>query len=364
MPGKEQEKSVSPERRERIVAAVAELCQIPAPSGHEGQLREHLRGAWSGLGLNPQTDRIGNLLAKVGGTGRRVLLQAHMDEIGYVVRHIDANGFLFLDSAQGGQRDKPERRFMIGQPAIVLRREEEIAEGIITGPSGHVVPESIAQTPLTLNDLFVDIGVGSREEVEATGIHVGSPVLWSSKTRTLGNRIVSKALDDRIGLAAIIMTLEALREVELGCELWVGATVQEENGLHGALAMAASEPFDAVLALDNTLSGDIPAVAPTEVDTVIGAGPAVIHQDGYFAYDQKLAWDVIAAGRSAGIAVQHAVYTNAATDAGPFFDAGSPSVCLGPPVRYTHTPNEMVDIGDLSDLVDLLVAFATERTGK
>jgi endoglucanase len=282
-----------------------------------------------------------------------------MDEIGFLVRHITDDGFLFLDSGQGGSRDEPERRFMVGQRAQVMSRGEVVAHGAFVAPSGHVMLPSNLKKPMTLSDLFVDVGAKSRTEAEATGIHPGSPVVWEAPTRLLGDRIMSKALDDRLLLGVIELLIERLDLGELNCELWVGATVQEENLLHGAKAMAAHEHFDAVLALDIALAGDIPTVDATEVDNRLGGGPVVVHQDTLVAYDQDLAWALIDAGRAAGLPVQHGMFSNYATDGVAFMGSGSAAVALGPPARYTHTANEVADIRNIAHTVGLLETFVT-----
>jgi putative aminopeptidase FrvX len=179
--------------------------------------------------LEPVADAVGNLLARVGGSGPRVLVQAHMDEIGFLVRHITAEGFLFLDSQQGERRDMPSQRFMVGQQAKVLSRGAVVARGVFAAPSGHVLLASQAERPMPLSEVFVDVGAESREQVEAAGVHVGSPVIWESPTRLLGNRIVSRALDDRMLLAAMELLLDRLDRERLTCELWVAATVQEKT---------------------------------------------------------------------------------------------------------------------------------------
>lgn len=335
------------------------LCQIDGPTGLEHRVRAHLQETWAERGVEPVADPVGNLLGRVGGSGPRVLLQAHMDEIGFLVRHITDDGFLFLDSAQGGTRDRPERRFMVGQAAHVHGRDGIVASGVIAAPSGHVLTPPQAQKAMDFSDFFLDVGLESRAEAEAAGVHIGSPVVWESTTRLLGRRIVSRAIDDRVGLAAIELALDWLDPQELTCELWVGATVQEENGIHGAKAMAAAERFDAVLAIDITLAGDTPAIDRTAVDNGLGEGPVVVHHDTHVAYNHDLAWALIDAGRAAGIPVQNGIFSNYGTDGIAFVDAGSPTVALGPPTRYTHTANEMVDARDVHGTAALLLAYAT-----
>jgi endoglucanase len=282
-----------------------------------------------------------------------------MDEVGFVVRHITDDGFLFLDSAQGGTRDRPERRFMVAQRAVVIGREGVVADGAIVAPSGHVLTPTALEESIDLSGFFLDVGVESRVEAESAGIHIGAPVIWESPTRLSGNRITSRAIDDRVGLAAIELALEWLDPADLGCELWVAATVMEENGFHGAKALAAAERFDAVLALDITLAGDTPVLDQTAVDSKLGAGPVVVHYDTLVAYDRDLAWALSDAAADADIPVQHGVFSNFGTDGVAFIDRGSPSVALGPPARYTHSANEMVDVRDVHATAALLVAYTS-----
>lgn len=353
----------SPSRLDRCVELLQSLCQVPAPTGREHRLREQLQRSWSGQGVNVVADPTGNLLGRVGGIGKRVLVEAHMDEVGYLVRHVTADGFLFLDSAQGGRRGLPERRLMAGQSAEVLGRDGVVAEGVIVAPSGHVVPEAAgAITPANLSEVFLDVGAESRQEVEALGVRVGSAVIWKSPTRRLGNRVVSKTLDDRAGFAVIQLLLESLQRDSLTCELWVGATTQEENGLHGARAVAAAEKFDAVLAVDCGLAGDFPVIDSTEIESRLGAGPVVVHHDALVAYDHDLCWELVDLAGVAGIPVQQEIFGRFGTDGVAFIEAGSPAVVVGPPVRYTHTAVEMLDVRDLSHTAALVERFVTAST--
>ena len=105
-------------------------------------------------------------------------------------------------------------------------------------------------------------------------------------------------------------------------------------------------------------------IDPTEVDSALGRGPVVVHTDLFVSYDQELAWEMIEAGRAAGVPVQHGMFTNSATDGGRFYDAGMPAVALGPPTRYTHTPAELLDLGDLEATVSLLEAYVTRAASE
>jgi endoglucanase len=349
--------------RKRLIELVSRLCDLPGPSGHEEPVREWLRAAWRGRVSDERTDGLGNLLVRVGnGEGPRIALVAHMDEIGFRVRSITPDGFLLLASAQRGYHEPQERRYMVGQPARVLSRGEVAARGIFAAPSGHILsPKLRDEAHLTLNDFFVDLGLSSRDEVEQLGVHVGAPVVFDVETRTVGGRIVGKAMDDRMLLAEMTLLLERLDPAALQVDLWLAATVQEEIGLHGARAVAAAERFDEVIVLDVGLTGDIPILAPGDVATALGAGPILVHSDETVHYDQRVIWRLAEAAERAGVPFQHGTFGGYSSDGVAFIDAGMPTALLATPTRYTHTPIEMADVADIDNTVQLLEAYVTGR---
>jgi len=307
-------------------------------------------------------DAVGNLLGRIGGTGPRLLLHAHMDEISYVVRHVTAQGFVLLDTGQGRRRDGPEPRHMVGTDVIVVGRGGALARGVLTTPAGHVLTrEQLEREKPTWDDLFVDLGVDSRAEVELLGVHVGAGVVAAAETRQVGRRIVGKALDDRVALATLDLLLEILDPAACEYELWIAATVQEENGTHGARAIASTRRFDAAIAIDVGLVGDVPGVGAHAYESTLGGGPAVVHKDALVFYDATLNDAIRAAAVDAGIAVQDGVYAGYGSDGVAFVDAGVPATLLTVPTRYTHTAFEMVDPADVEALVRLFVAFLTRR---
>ena len=294
---------------------LSQLCDIPGPSGAEAAVRESLIERWSGLVQEINVDRVGNLLVKVGGTGPKVVIQAHMDEIGFVVRTITDDGFLLLDTAQGPRRAAPDRRYFIGQSTQIIGREGVVASGIFAAASGHVMTQAQVDKPhLGFEDIFVDIGVTTRSEAESLGVHVGAPVIWHRPVQRIGRLLCGKAMDDRMPLALMDVVLHTLDVGQLGCELWFAATIQEENGLHGARAMAVRGDFDMVLALDVGLTGDVPTVGMREYDAKLGGGPTLVHKDAAIQYDRRILWHCVDLAQRAGIPVQHGVYANYGSD--------------------------------------------------
>lgn len=343
-----------------VFQRIQELCALAGPTGHEEVVRAWLRDHWQPRTHDWREDAVGNVLCRVGGSGPRLLIQAHMDEIGFVVRYITPSGFLLLDTAQGPRRQSPDRRYMVGQVAQVVGREGVVAEGIFGAATGHVLTQpQMDKAHIDYDDFFVDIGASSRAEAEAHGVHVGAGVIWSWPARRFGSRIAGKAMDDRALLAVMDLLLDEIDHKALRYDLWFGATVQEENGLHGARAMASRERFDAMLALDVGLVGDIPTVHEKEYEARLGGGPTLVHKDAGAHYDKRLLWRLADAARAADVPFQHGIYANYGSDAIAFLDQGAPAVLIGIPCRYTHSAFEMIDERDVRATVDLLRAFVT-----
>jgi tetrahedral aminopeptidase len=335
-----------------VAELLVELCAVPAPSGAEGELADLLHERWAPRCAELRRDPTGNIVARVGGSGPRVLLQAHMDQVGYVVRHVTDDGFVLLDTAQGDRRTGPERRHPVGQPVRVLTRGGSWLEGILVASSGHVLTAKQREThELAFNDFWVELGM-SRAAILNAGVHVGAPVIFSAPARRVGELLIGPAMDNRVGLAlmdALIDTPDTL------CELWLAATTQEENGLHGARALIREQRFDAAIALDVGLAGDIPAVEEREYGTELGAGPIVVHRDTGIIYDRLLTQHLL----SLGVPAQDGLFAGYGSDGLALAEAGSPTALVTVATRYTHTAFETIDPRDLDTTAALLRAFLT-----
>jgi tetrahedral aminopeptidase len=334
-----------------------ELTSIPGPTGQEQDVMDWCEKRWGPQCESIERSPTGNLYAKVGGQGRKLLIQAHADEIGFVVRSIDEQGFLHVSTAQVS--DDPAKRFPIGQTALVLGRHGAV-DGLIATATGHVLTEEQrAKKGMTYHDFWVDIGVNTKAEAEEKGIHPGSRVIWNPPLRQMGNKIYGKAIDDRMLLALMTRVLEADIANQLNYRLYFAVTVQEENGLIGANALFQDLKPDLAIALDVGLAGDIPAVAATTMPTSLGAGPILVHKDASTHYNREVIWDLVETAEANEIAVQHAIFERFSSDGSQFIRHGIPATLLCPPTRYTHSPFEMVDEADLDATVTLLTAFIT-----
>ncbi len=333
-----------------------ELMELPGPTGQEHRVMAWLTERWTGRAERVWRTKVGNLLAHVGGQGPKLLITGHTDEIGFVVRGIDERGFLWLASGQAG--GQPRLRFPVGHPALVLGRGEPV-EGIFATATGHVVNEAQRARDLTFAELFVDIGVSSREAALAKGLHVGAGVIWNPPTRRVESRIYGKAIDDRVALAIMTELLEGLDPATLAYDLYFAATVQEEIGLAGATSLRADLDVDLAIAIDNGPVGDIPTLAHQQLPTALGAGPVLVHKDRYVHYHYDLLWRIADEAARQGIPIQHAVWENFGSDGAALLKQGIPTALIGLSTRYTHSAFEMLDERDLEAAIQLLRAFLT-----
>ncbi|MBK9125780.1 MAG: M42 family peptidase [Chloroflexi bacterium] len=336
------------------------LCELPGPGGREDIVHRWLMERWQ-----PQLDSawmtpVGNLVGRVGGQGPRLMLIGHGDEIGYAVRHISDDGFLFISTGQREGSGKPDFRgsyfIPLGQPALVVSRHGT-TEGVFATLTGHILTtEQRQKLQLDWNDFWVDLFMDSREAVLDAGIQVGDRVIWNPPTRRHGSLYTGKAMDNRVSLAVMDEVLNRVDRSRLQYDLYYGSTVQEESGLYGAHSINRDVNCTYAISIDTGLSGDVPGVDRRNVSTRLGGGPILIHKDLY-GYNFALNNHIIDAATAAGIALQHAVYSIYGTDSGALIREGAAASAVVVPTRYTHSPFETVHADDLDATVNLLLEF-------
>jgi endoglucanase len=336
---------------------IKELTELAGPVGQEGAVLDRIEALWTDLGVAVTRTRIGNVVARCGGQGPKLLLVAHADELCYLVRAMDASGFLYLANGQNWVRQAGNRNaFYLGQRVKVLARSGAIP-GVIATTTGHLATFALPELhDLTWDDFWVDTGL-TREELWARGVTPGTRVIWDATTERWGEHVVGKALDDRVPLAVISEVARRVPQQERGCDLTLACTVQEEIGLVGAFAVAAHEQFDAAIAVEIGMAGDIPGVAARSMPARLGGGPLLVHKDSLVHYDHALTAKLEATARRAGIPIQHAVFGSFGSDGSATMKADIPSALVAFPARYTHTPFETGHLGDIEALVEWLCAF-------
>jgi tetrahedral aminopeptidase len=244
------------------------ISELPGPGGDERLVQEFLFRRWSPYVKELKYDGIGNLIARVGGKGRRLLVAAHADEICFVVKSISDQGLLWITSGERDTEQRPSLRGTTflpwGHPARVVT-ETGLVEGYFATLTGHILtPEQLGKTLWEWSDIFVEIGATSRAEAEARGVQIGDRVIWNPPTRQMGLLVVGKAMDDRAGLVLMDRLLEVLDRDHLAYDLTFISTVQEEVGLVGAEAIANHTDCEMAISLDIGPVGDVPGIDGTE----------------------------------------------------------------------------------------------------
>ncbi len=332
---------------------IQKLVETHGPSGFENQVREIVRAEVESLVDQVRVDNLGNLIAQIGektnseSKGLRIMLVAHMDEIGVIATHIDDNGFV---------------RFM---PIGGLRRLTCLGGRVrfLNGTSGVIGAERPADASYsdwskapTFDRMFIDVGATSRQKCP---VHVGDVAAFERPFLDLGKRLVAKALDNRVGVAILIETLRQMKTRQMGTphQLFFVFSAQEEVGPRGATTAAYAIDPDLGLALDVTGSGDTPKGMRMEVR--LGEGPAIkIRDRGNLSDPRVVRWMVDTAQRER-LPHQMEVLELGGTEARVIqvARAGVLAGSLSIPARYVHTPSEMVDYDDVQNAVKLMLAL-------
>jgi len=320
------------------------LVETSGPSGFENEIRKVIRNEIEAFCDEIRIDNMGNLIAVKGSSKpepKKLMLAAHMDEIGIMATHIDENGYI---------------RFLpIGgvSPLTCLGGRVKF----LSGAAGVIGVERLesGKAP-SFSELFIDTGCQARSECQ---VKVGDVAVFERPFSELGNRLVSKAMDDRISVAIMIETLRRLTESgsELPYQVFFVFSVQEEVGTRGATTAAYGIEPDLGLAVDVTATGDTPKGLRMEVK--LGHGPAIKVRDQGNISDPRVVDWMVKTAEKARLPYQLEVLERGGTDARAIqlSRAGVPAGCLSVPCRYIHSPSEMVDFQDVENAVRLLVAL-------
>jgi len=328
------------------------LSDAHGVSGCEGSIRDIIRAEVAGSVDEIREDSMGNLIAVKRGDGFSIMLAAHMDEIGLMVQYIDEKGFIRVVPIGGwfGPVLYTQRVILHGKNGPVM--------GVLGAKPPHMLKEEERKKEIKIEDMFVDVGAASEEEVKSLGIEIGTPITIDREFADLaGNRVTGKALDNRVGVA---MLIRALQRMESPHTVYAVFTVQEEVGLKGAKVSAYSLNPDCAIATDVTIPGDHPGIEKKDASVEMGRGPVVSIVNasgrGLISDPRMVAWLRETAERKK-IPCQVEVGTGGNTDATIIHleRGGIPSVPLSIAARYIHSPVEVVDMGDIEAAIHLLV---------
>ncbi|MET0306168.1 MAG: M42 family metallopeptidase [Solirubrobacterales bacterium] len=328
------------------------LLRAGAPSGHEGPAAAIWREEASFA--TPSADGLGSSIARVGDAAPLLAVVGHIDEIGLIVTHIDEKGFLWFAPIGGW-----DPQILVGQ-RVEVRGRGGLVPGVVGRKPIHLLEPDQRKKVVELKGLHIDVGASDREQA-AELIRVGDPVVIAAEpVRLVGDRLVSRAMDNRLGA---YVALEALRRCHergsLNGSFAAVAAVQEEIGLFGARTSAFELRPDLAVAVDVTHATDAPGVDEKEVGThPLGSGPAIGRGSTLSpkvfellvetAEEAGIEYSVSASGRA----------TSTDADAIQISRSGIPTGLVSIPLRYMHSPVELVDLGDLEATVELIAAFA------
>ena len=346
--------------KNRLLQDTLDLMRLPGLSGHEDRVRREIRKRLSDIEVESRTDRLGNLTAYFPGDGPSVMLFAHMDQLGFIVRKIEENGMIRLARLGG----VPERALAAQEIVICVPTGRDIT-GIIVNKSHHATSGDEKYQVVLSDDLYVDVGMASSMAVRAAGIRIGAPVVYAPYAHVLGeDRIVGTSVDDRAACAVLLEMARLLKARTGGPPVHLAFTVLEEFNLRGAQPLAQRLAPDIALQLDLMLATDTPDMAG-KGDMLLGGGPGM---SLYSFHGRGTLNGVIphpamvslfeAAAEAEAIPLQRSAQVGVLTDLSYVQLAGEgvASVDMGFPLRYSHSARELCDLNDLVALTRLLYA--------
>lgn len=340
----------------KAVSLLEKLTNAHAVPGHEDEVRAIFIDELEGCG-EWSADRNGSVFCSMGGEGPRVLVAGHMDEIGFMVQSITADGFLQV-VALGGWWEHS----LLSQRVVVMTRGGAKILGVVASRPPHLLPESQRRQVMTIDQLCIDVGAANRQmAIDEMGIAVGDPVAPVSDFTPMARDgyFMAKAFDNRLGMAGVIQTGQSFAGTVLPNRLILAGTVQEEVGLRGAKTAAVHARPDVAIVLEGPPADDAPGMPRSEAQGRLGAGVQIRMFDPTAITNPRLAALVLEVARKEHISHQVTVRRSGGTDAGSFHLAneGVPTVVLGVPARYIHSHNAVIDIADYFCMVSLVRAL-------
>ncbi|NOY13032.1 MAG: M42 family metallopeptidase [Deltaproteobacteria bacterium] len=334
-------------------AFLKQLVETPSPSGYEQPAQRVVRAQLAAAADELTTDVMGNLIARLAGQGGpKLMLAGHCDEIGFMVQYVDDNGFIYFGAIGG-----VDPHLSPGQRIRIHTANGEL-NGVIGKKAIHLIEPKDRDTVIKLKDQFIDIGCASREEVERL-VQIGDPVTFAVGVERLqGDRLTSRAFDDKMGAFIVAQVLKRVKAAGgMAADLYAVSTVQEEVGLRGAATSSYGINPDVGIVVEVTHATDYPDVDKKSIGRVeLGKGPVLARGANInpilfellsqTAADEKIPLQVIGVPRATG------------TDANvmQLSRGGVATALLGIPLRYMHTPVEVLSLADLDNAIALLTA--------
>jgi len=332
------------------------LCETPGISGYEERIQKVIKEELGKVTDEVKIDKLGNIIgikktkkAMSNSLPKKVMLAAHMDEIGFMISFIDKDGFLRFAPVGGF-----DPRTLIAQ-RVVVHGVKDIG-GVIGSKPIHILEEEEKKKATKIKDLFIDVGL-KKEEVSKI-VKPGDFVTLDRDFKELNNKIITaKALDDRVGVYVMIEALKRIKDCYV--DIYAVATVQEEVGLRGATVSSFSVEPDLGIALDVTIASDLPGTKEEEMVTNLGGGTAISLMDSHTISNKKLVDFLKKIAEENKIKYQNDILLGGGTDAGAIqrSKSGVPACTISIPTRYVHSVVEMCHKEDIESSIKLICKF-------
>lgn len=330
------------------------LTSASGAPGFEDEVRGLLRNYLTPYSDEIVTDNLGSLFGKKNGSseGPKLMAAGHMDEVGFMVTMITSEGYIKFQTLGGWWE-----QVLLGQRVSIYTADNKY-EGVIGSKPPHILPPEARNKPAKINDMFIDIGVASKEEVEQLGIKPGTPIVPVSCFHVMANPkyIMAKAWDNRFGCALAIELMKAMHGKELPNTLYAGATVQEEVGLRGALTSANTIEPDLFFAFDAGPCLDTPGIVPDVITSKLGGGLALRIYDRSMITHRRLREFVLDIAETNKVPYQFFASPGGGTDAGRVHLTGQgvPSIGIGIASRYIHSHASIMHRDDFDAALELM----------
>jgi len=345
---------------ESIKALQKELSSLIGVSGYENDVSEYILNKVKDEELADKAwiDQIGNVLAIKKGSNEKekILLDAHTDEIGFMISHIEERGFLRFIPIGGW-----DIRILLGQSVIIRSESGTIFDGIIGSKPPHLTTANERKKLVLIPEMYIDIGMNSRTEVNKNGINIGSTgTLFNPFVEFPNNMIRGKAFDDRTGCNVLLHIMKLLKENSNHKDtILFNFAVQEEIGGRGAITGAFNLKPTLALAIENTTAADVPGIRESDIPVYIGKGPAVTIADKSIICNPKVNERIFKNAEVNNIPYQIKKPMYGGTDAGKIHISreGVPSSVISVPCRYIHSPTSLLKLDDVENTIKLVDAF-------
>jgi putative aminopeptidase FrvX len=335
------------------------LTEARGVPGYEDRVRALVRDELESHVDAIENDGMGNVVATIEGSTNpdfEVVVAAHMDEIGFIVRHVTDEGFLQLDALGGW-----DPQVLRAQRVTVHTREGDVP-GLIGSVPPHTLDDDHDPSKHKVENVHVDLGLHG-EDASDSPVEVGDLVTMDQHTEVVGEHVTGKSLDNRVSVFALIEAARRMEEPAVTVHL--AATVQEEVGLRGATALGVDIDADLALALDTTVANDVPGFSPGDHVTTLGEGAAIKLKDSSVITNPKVHRRLRDVAEEGDIPFQLEILPAGGTDTGGLQKSGGATAAgaISFPTRYLHTVTESVHHADVAAAIDLLVAFLESEDG-